>query len=195
MLTNALILAAGLVSQVAAHGIVNKITVAGGQTYDGYIPYGSTANKVGWITPGNKDWGFVLPTEYGSPDIICHKGGLPATAAVEVPAGGELTLQWDQWAESHHGPVIDYLAPANTEDISKIDKTQLKFVKIKEGGQTGGKTSNPPALLFASDDLRSAGLTWKVKIPANIKAGYYVLRHEMIALHAADKLNEAQNYP
>jgi cellulase len=195
MLNYALILTTGLVLQAAAHGVVKKVTVTGGQSYDGYVPYGGTDNKVGWITPGDTDWGFVLPTSYNAPDIICHKGGYPATAAVEVAAGGQLEITWDQWPVSHHGPVIDYLAPAGTDDISKIDKGSLQFVKIAEAGQTGGKTTNPPALLFASDDLINAGLTWKVTIPATIKPGYYVLRHEIIALHEGNQLDKAQNYP
>ena len=37
--------------------------------------------------------------------------------------------------------------------------------------------------------------TWSVTIPMGIKAGNYVLRHETIALHQAQAVGGAQNYP
>lgn len=37
--------------------------------------------------------------------------------------------------------------------------------------------------------------TWTVQIPASIKAGNYVLRHETIGLHEAGNVGGAQNYP
>ena len=38
-------------------------------------------------------------------------------------------------------------------------------------------------------------LTWFVKIPDSIEPGNYILRHEIIGLHAAGSANGAQNYP
>ncbi len=43
--------------------------------------------------------------------------------------------------------------------------------------------------------LLNNNLTWLVRIPTDIAPGNYVLRHEMIALHAAGNANGAQNYP
>ncbi len=43
--------------------------------------------------------------------------------------------------------------------------------------------------------LRTNNLTWFVRLPKDIAPGNYVLRHEMIALHAAGNANGAQNYP
>jgi hypothetical protein len=37
--------------------------------------------------------------------------------------------------------------------------------------------------------------TWSVTIPSSIKAGNYVLRHEILALHSAHTPREAQFYP
>jgi cellulase len=41
----------------------------------------------------------------------------------------------------------------------------------------------------------AANNTWTVKIPASIKAGNYVLRHETIGLHQAGTAGQAQLYP
>jgi AA9 family protein len=43
--------------------------------------------------------------------------------------------------------------------------------------------------------LLQNNLTWHVRIPLDIAPGNYVLRHEMIALHAAGNKDGAQNYP
>jgi hypothetical protein len=37
--------------------------------------------------------------------------------------------------------------------------------------------------------------TLSATIPKNLKAGDYVIRHEIIALHGAGSVNGAQNYP
>lgn len=41
----------------------------------------------------------------------------------------------------------------------------------------------------------SPAFSWPVKIPSSLAPGNYVIRHEIIALHAAGSSNGAQNYP
>lgn len=55
------------------------------------------------------------------------------------------------------------------------------------------RAKNPAT--FADDDMIAANNTWTVQIPASIKAGNYVLRHETIALHQAQGAGGAQPYP
>ncbi|SPJ84074.1 related to endoglucanase IV precursor [Fusarium torulosum] len=47
----------------------------------------------------------------------------------------------------------------------------------------------------AENAVKSAKVKAGEKITINLKAGSYVLRHEIIALHAAGQENGAQNYP
>lgn len=179
---------------VAGHGYVSG-AVVDGQYYGGYIvtsyAYTDDAPKtIGWSTEAT-DLGFVDGSSYSSPDIICHKSAQPGAISAEVAAGKEVELQWTEWPESHHGPVITYLANCNG-DCSKVDKTDLEFFKIDEkglidGGEAPGK--------WASDDLISNNNTWSVTIPSDIAAGNYVMRHEIIALHSAGNKDGAQNYP
>lgn len=154
----------------------------------GSAPYDNPRKElVAWFAT-NTDNGFVAPSAFGDADIICHKGAENAVKSAKVKAGEKITIKWDTWPESHKGPVIDYLAACGADGCTKVDKTDLKFFKIAEAGMTsGGK--------FASDDLIAAGNTWEVTIPTSLKAGSYVLRHEIIALHAAGQENGAQNYP
>lgn len=94
------------------------------------------------------------------------------------------------WPDSHHGPILDYLAPCNG-NCETVDKTTLEWFKIDQVGYING--SNPG--IWASDVLIADASTWLVQIPASLKPGNYVLRHEIIALHSAGSANGAQNYP
>jgi lytic cellulose monooxygenase (C1-hydroxylating) len=115
----------------------------------------------------------------------------PGEKHATVAAGSSIDLQWNQWAESHHGPVIDYMAKCDGE-CEMADKTTLNFFKISEAGLINGA---PAPGKWASDTLISQNLTWTVTVPASIAPGNYVLRHEIIALHSANNPQGAQNYP
>lgn len=180
--------ALSLVTLANAHGHVASI-IAGGVTYPGAVPYNVPDDSVGWPAD-NGDNGFVAPDAYTNPDIICHKSATPATSAATVAAGGDVTLVWNTWPDSHHGPVLDYIAPVSG-DWASIDKTALSWVKIDEDGLHSG--SNPGD--WATDDLIADGFQWTTTIPSKLAPGNYVLRHEIIALHSAGNPNGAQNYP
>lgn len=187
-------LALASAAMASAHGFVQGI-VADGSYYGGYLvnnyPYNpSPPDVVGWSEQAT-DLGFVEPNSYTDPDIICHKDAENAQLSATVKAGGEVELQWTEWPESHHGPVIDYLASCNG-DCATVDKTALEWFKISESGLVDG--SSAPGT-WASDDLIANNNSWTVTIPSSIAAGNYVMRHEIIALHSAGNENGAQNYP
>jgi len=182
-------------ASVAAHGHVKNIVI-NGASYQGYdinvFPYTQNPPKVAAWTASNTDNGFVGPESFASPDIICHKNSQNAGAHAVVAAGDKVFVQWDTWPESHHGPVIDYLASCGSQGCETVDKTSLEFFKIAEAGLING--ANAPGQ-WASDQLIANNNSWMIQIPSNIAPGNYVLRHEIIALHSAGDLNGAQNYP
>ncbi|CAG8983120.1 hypothetical protein HYALB_00004563 [Hymenoscyphus albidus] len=181
-------------TKVAAHGTVSGV-VANGVYYPGYnanFQYMATAPVVvGWSTPRDQDNGFISPDQYSSPDIICHRGATNAGTSAKVAAGGKIDLQWTTWPESHHGPMIDYLANCNG-DCTTVDKTALAFFKIDGVGLIDGSAAPGK---WASDEMIANNNTWSVTIPSDIAPGSYVLRHESIALHSAGSSGGAQNYP
>lgn len=191
MLFKASVLAAlaSYIVSVAAHGHVTEVRF-NGEKHPGGSPEWfykqELPDRAGWYAL-NQDNGFVDPPTYNTDEIICHKSGKPGTSHIKVAAGTTLELQWVQWPESHHGPILDYLAACNG-DCTKVDKTKLSFAKIQETGLIS------PAY-WATSKLLDDDQVAKVTIPKNIKAGNYVLRHEIIALHSANNVNEAQNYP
>ncbi|CZT15219.1 related to endoglucanase IV precursor [Ramularia collo-cygni] len=182
-----------LTVSVSAHGHVSGV-VSNGQWYAGTTPewtyQAEKPNTAGWYA-NNQDNGYVDPTVFADGDIVCHKGATPGLASIPVTAGESIDIQWNTWPDSHHGPVLDYLAPVDG-DFADIDKTALQFFKIDEDGLKDGSTT-PGS--WASDDLIANNNTWSVTIPASIAPGKYVLRHEIISLHSANNANGAQNYP
>ncbi|KAL0262740.1 hypothetical protein SLS55_001712 [Diplodia seriata] len=193
MHASASILALGaMAATVSAHGHVQTIKV-NGKSFQGYDPsfaYQSPVPEVPGWTAENLDNGFVDPSTYSSGDIICHKNGSPGKAYVEAAAGDKLEIQWSTWPDSHHGPVINYIASCEG-DCTTVDKTSLSWVKFQADGLKSG--SSPGT--WATDDLISNNFTATATLPAGLKAGNYVVRHEIIALHSASQENGAQNYP
>jgi lytic cellulose monooxygenase (C1-hydroxylating) len=169
-----------------AHGHVSSYTV-GGQVIqggtNGALSVNPRPNTPAWLA-ANNDNGFV--TDVTSPDVICHKSAEPGSSSFTVTAGDTITLQWNTWPDSHSGPVIDYLAPVNG-DFESISKSSLLFTKIAEAGLSGGK--------WAANELIANGFKWQTTIPSSIAPGNYVLRHEILALHEAQRVGGTQFYP
>ncbi|KAI0109868.1 lytic polysaccharide monooxygenase [Daldinia grandis] len=186
---------AGAVS-VSAHGHVTTVTIDG-KSYQGFdptsAPFGPQPDSITWSN-GAKDNGFVLSSALQDPDIICHLDATNAALSAPVTAGGDVSITWNQWADSHKGPVIDYLADCGG-DCSTVDKTTLKWFKIAEAGQIELGAGSGSTGKWADDLLIEDSLTWKVTIPSSLKSGNYVLRHELIALHEAGTEGKAQMYP
>ncbi|KAJ6145499.1 endoglucanase [Penicillium chermesinum] len=184
----------GSAALVAGHGYVSG-AVVDGTYYGGYLvnqySYESNPPEVIAWSEDETDLGFVDGTGYSNANIICHKDAKPGALEASVKAGGEVELQWTDWPSSHHGPVITYLANCHG-DCSSVDKTSLEFFKIAESGLIND--DNVPGE-WASDKLIANNNSATVTIPSSIASGNYVLRHEIIALHSANNLNGAQNYP
>ncbi|KAI5861915.1 lytic polysaccharide monooxygenase [Durotheca rogersii] len=186
---------AGAVS-VSAHGHVTVVK-ADGKSYTGFdptsAPFGPQPDSITWGN-GATDNGFVLSSALQDPDIICHLDATNAPLTAPVAAGSDVTITWNQWPDSHKGPVIDYLADCGG-DCATVDKTTLKWFKISELGQLELGRGSGQTGRWADDLIIENGLTWSVTIPASIKAGNYVLRHELIALHEGGSQGKAQLYP
>lgn len=83
---------------------------------------------------------------------------------------------------------MTYLAKCPDTDCTTADPTALDWFKINDAGLNSDGT-------WASDTLIANNNTWTVTIPSDIASGPYLLRHELLALHAAGDANGAQFYP
>ena len=171
------------IANVVGHGHVSGIVINGAY-YQGYgadsFPYNPNAPIViGW-TIDDKDNGFVAPASFGSPDIICHRSATPAQGHARAAAGDIISFIWNTWPDSHVGPVYNYLAPCHGP-CETVDKTKLEFFKIDGPAYISGADPGH----WAPNVLISKRFTWQMQLPLDLLPGNYVLRHEIIALHAA----------
>ncbi|KAL9473642.1 hypothetical protein ACSS6W_008022 [Trichoderma asperelloides] len=168
-----------LASGVLGHGQVQNFTINGvynqGFILDYYydkVNTGKFPNVAGWYAE-DLDLGFIAPDAYTTPDIICHKNAAPGAITATIPAGGTIVFQW--------GP-----GPGS---CTTVDKTTLRWVKIQEQG------INLTTQVWANQVLINQGNKWSVTIPSSLKAGNYVIRHEILAAHGAENADGMQNYP
>ncbi|KAI5920886.1 glycosyl hydrolase family 61-domain-containing protein [Camillea tinctor] len=182
-----------LATTALAHGTVSGFVTDG--TYNGgfQLSYyyekqntGSFPDTASWYAE-DLDNGFVDPTGYSTANINCHINAEPGALTSSVKAGGTVDFQWTTWPHGI-GPVLTYVAACDG-DCSAADKTALKWVKIDEAGYDTTTST------WAAQKLIDNNNTWTTTVPSNLKAGNYVFRHEIIALHGATSENGAQNYP
>ncbi|KZV70368.1 lytic polysaccharide monooxygenase [Peniophora sp. CONT] len=179
-------------SAVYAHGNIDEVVVDG-TAYTGYLPYqdpytSPTPDRAERKIPSNSPW-----KDLATSDIQCNTGGeTPAALTVPVSAGSVVNAHWTTWPDSHKGPVLTYLAraPDGTDITAWTPGDDAVWFKIDEAGYTSsdGKWA-------ATDVLINQNSTWPITIPANLKAGQYIMRHEIIALHQAGSYPGAEFYP
>lgn len=118
-------------------------------------------------------------------------GSAPAALHAEAAAGSTVTLHWTLWPDSHVGPVITYMAacPSTGCQAYMPGKSAVWF-KIAQNGRSGTSTT------WGDTPLMVAGNAgYQYTIPSCLKPGYYLVRHEIIALHASYTYPGAQFYP
>ncbi|KAF4613533.1 hypothetical protein D9613_008195 [Agrocybe pediades] len=188
-------LLSALVVTVRGHGYVQDI-VSGSTHYTGYLPYqdpyyNPPPQRIVRKIPGN---GPV--TDLTLIDIQCNgytdggaPGSAPAAIYATVAAGSQLKLNWTAWPDSHMGPMITYMARAPSDITKWSPGNAAVWFKVAESGKTSdGKWA-------ATDLLTASNSIYTFTIPPKLKAGQYIVRHEIIALHAAYTYPGAQFYP
>ncbi|KAF2265348.1 glycoside hydrolase family 61 protein-like protein [Lojkania enalia] len=185
-----------LTAIVAAHGYVDNATINGVE-YQFYQPYqdpymNPKPDRISREIQGNG------PVEdVAIADIQCGgyaaggvSGSSPAALHAVAAAGSRVELRWTLWPESHIGPVITYMARCPDEGCNNyMPSSNAVWFKVKEEGREG--TSN----IWGDTPLMKAGGTATYTIPKCLAPGYYLVRHEIIALHAAYSYPGAQFYP
>ncbi|RDW90951.1 hypothetical protein BP5796_02116 [Coleophoma crateriformis] len=186
-----------LAATVSAHGYIDNATIAG-TYYDGYQPYtdpytSPLPDRIFRPVQGN---GPI--TDITLIDLQCGgytAGGISGSQPANltggpVAAGAAVTLSWTLWPESHVGPVITYMAACpSTGCKGYLPGTDAVWFKIAEAGREG--TSD----VWGDTPLMYAGNTTSYTIPSCLISGEYIVRQEIIALHAAYSYPGAQFYP
>ncbi|KAI9823051.1 MAG: hypothetical protein M1832_002705 [Thelocarpon impressellum] len=164
---------------VDAHAVVSGISV-NNQDYPGFWPGKAEDTTYAWGIQ-NQDLSAVKPEDYGSSDIICHRGASsPPSSAIPVSPGDILTLHWTPLDFSHKGPLLTYMARCS--DGTCQDLTSLMWQKIAERGIVGSPTGYNGGL-WATTEMSAAENTTAVQLPATMEEGVWAVRHEGIAHH------------
>ncbi|KAK6505106.1 hypothetical protein TWF481_007028 [Arthrobotrys musiformis] len=184
-----LAIAAASVAGASAHSIFQKLAVNGVDQGTSCIrlPQGPSAN-------------FPV-TLVSSNDIRCNVGGSTGVSGVcSVPAGGTITVEMhptysaaDQSCDveaiggAHHGPVQVYMQKVT--DATTADGSGPWFKVYAEGLISGYNAG-----YWATDRMNDNCGKVNVVIPSGLAPGNYLVRAEVIALHAAFQTNGAQFY-
>ncbi|KAF9053835.1 hypothetical protein BDZ89DRAFT_1056390 [Hymenopellis radicata] len=160
-----------LASSVYAHGHVANVTI-GGETFKGAFPFGDGTPSTEGVVRNVKDNSPVHFSDTGGA-LTC---GLMASAVKDVAVGkaGEvMQFAWNDGGNWIHdtGPLLSYMCRCTNGDCTTFDTSTAKWFKIDEQARV------------------HTGARVNVTIPRTLKAGPYIVRHEIIALHLASKNN------
>lgn len=164
------------IQSVAGHGYIHEVNI-GGQDLPGWHPFDDPyRNPVPeCVIRKIKDDGPVPGT---SNDMNCGIGGDTGTSVVaDVAAGSQVVFKWENWPADHQGPVSIYMASCD-DDCTKFSASNARWFKVDAGGY------DPNTKQWAADQLRANNYTWTSTIPAQLKTGQYLIRHEIVALHS-----------
>lgn len=179
-------------SQVCGHAIWQDLWVNG-------VDKGNTCARL----PGTSYVSNSPVTSVTSNDIRCNAGGSKGVAGkCSVNAGGTVTVEMHQQngdrsctneaiGGSHYGPVMVYMS--KVDDSSKADGSSGWF-KVYENGWAPANKGAADNDYWGVKDLNKCCGKLDVKIPADLAAGDYLLRAEVIALHTAQSAGGAQFY-
>lgn len=173
------------VSSVNAHGYIKQL-VADGKTYKGPVAGGakisSPIRQISTTSPYK---------DVNGPGMTCGRDAKTASLIADVTAGSTIKMSWedhpgDTWNHDL-GPLITYMTKVpEGQTADKFNPSNAQWFKVSQAGiGSNGK--------WAQAALMS-GAFHSVTIPKNIPSGQYIMRHEIIALHLADKRGGVEFY-
>lgn len=142
-------------------------------------------------------------------------GSKPAALHAPATAGETVNLRWTLWPESHQGPLITYMARCpDTGKLAIVPQRELQSLMARNTGCQDYQTNGAPVWFkIAEDGLHKTDPDWlkaewavtplmknpnsgtNYTIPKCLEPGFYLVRHELLALHSAWAENGAQFYP
>ncbi len=131
-----------------------------------------------------RKWATIRPIYNATdPFLACNNPGNPPPSYIPIRAGENITAVYWYWLHPV-GPMTTWLAACGN-DCSTVNVNKLDWFKIWEAGLEEGNLAEGIwyqkrfQMWDGSPDL------WPVKIPATLKSGLYIIRHEILSLHVA----------
>ncbi|KAI1137318.1 glycoside hydrolase family 61 protein [Hypoxylon sp. FL0543] len=179
-----------LASSVAAHGGLANYTV-GDTWYRGYSPDDPLEDQEGQPWMIQRIWASIDPIFFvNDTGLACNTPGTAPPSYIPIAAGDNITAVYWYWLHPY-GPMSVWLADcgASCEDVNVND---LDFFKIWEAGLLEGNIVEGIWYQKKFQNWDGSPDLWPVTIPATIKPGLYIIRHEILSIHIEDK---PQFYP
>jgi hypothetical protein len=125
--------------------------------------------------------------------LSCNAPGIPARAYIPITAGQNITAVYAYWVHTV-GPMIVWMAYCNNDDndCSTFDSSTADWFKIGQKGLLEGTIEEGTWFQKAFSLWDGNPSLWSEKIPETLRPGNYLIRHEIISLHSA---NKPQFYP
>ncbi|KAJ7842637.1 glycoside hydrolase [Mycena olivaceomarginata] len=186
-----IILVSASIAHAAAHGWISTVVIVD-KTYAGNPPLETEPHANPSIIRQVED--NMPVTNLTTDEIICGRGAKPAALVATAASGDALAISWGGYADDGEGtwihevgPMLTYLAACGASCTTFNPTEETQWFKISQHGtQSNGS--------WIQEQLYN-GFPTIVTIPKNLKAGNYVLRHEVIALHMAQSLGGAEFFP
>ncbi|KAH9880778.1 hypothetical protein IAQ61_001072 [Plenodomus lingam] len=179
--------------KVSAHGGALNYTV-GDTWYPGYDPYGDQTmqDSAPWMV--QRKWITNDPIfETSNTSLSCNTPGTPARSYIPITAGTNITAAYAYWVHTV-GPMIVWLAycdnPAN--DCHTFDSASASWFKIGQRGLLAGTVEKGTWFQKAFSRWDGSPSLWSETVPSSLRRGRYLVRHEIVSLHSA---NRPQFYP
>ncbi|KAF2182583.1 lytic polysaccharide monooxygenase [Zopfia rhizophila CBS 207.26] len=178
-----------LAHQVSAHGGCVNYTV-GDTWYPGYDPYGPAYQDTApWMV--QRKWITNNPIfEADNISLSCNFPGNPAQTSIPINAGDNITAVYYNWVHTV-GPMVAWMADCRG-DCRTFDSSKGDWFKIGEKGLLYGTILEGMWFQHEFGVWGGAPSLWTENIPKDLEPGNYLIRHEIISLHSA---NKPQWYP
>jgi len=171
---------------VSAHGYIASADIAG-KTFKSRVPFSDDTTAFGVRSIED-----VIPIKGAkNPSVNCGIGAKAAKLVLSANPGDKMAFNWrgadgSKWPHNM-GPMMTYMASCGSTTCDKFDAQTAKWFKIQQVGL------KPDGETWALQDLMN-GAQANITLPSNIAPGQYLIRHEIIALHLADKMGGAEFY-
>jgi hypothetical protein len=125
--------------------------------------------------------------------LSCNTPGTPARAYIPIAAGQNITAVYAYWVHTV-GPMIAWLAYCanDVNDCRTFDSASADWFKIGQKGLLEGTIEEGTWFQKAFSMWDGSPSLWSETIPEKLRPGKYLVRHEIISLHSA---NKPQFYP
>ncbi|KAF8642784.1 hypothetical protein AX16_009417 [Volvariella volvacea WC 439] len=168
------------VAHASAHGFVASITVDGNKHKGPQPGSYNTRSVIRAIDNFNPVHGV------SNPALNCGPEARPAEDMADANPGSRVAIDWGKWPHNT-GPIITYLTSCGDTSCANFSSEGVQWFKIHQDGRKDGGG-------WLQADLMIGGLA-QFNIPQNLARGYYLIRHEIIALHQAENEGMAEFYP